>query len=930
MMKTPATESLNADLYTPANGSTAATITSAGVNAYGRLYHSVAMLLPDATVWLAGGNPTRGTYEPHVEVYQPPYLFQSNGSLATRPTITSAPATISYGNNFTVQTPNAANIASAVLVRNGSVTHAFGMDQRMVGMSFTAGSGSLTVTAPPNGNIAPPGYYMLFLLNTAGVPSVSTFVQIGTSSNPAPTVSSISPASGTINGGTGVSIMGTGFQNGATVAFGGTAATGVTVANSTTITATTPAHGAGATNVVVTNTDGQSGDLSGGYTYTSALGGGIGFTQSASGPSSLQASSPTAAATYPAPQMAGDLNVVAVGWADATSSVSSVTDSTGNIYTRAVGPTANGSIQQSIYYARNIAAGNNTVTATFNQSAAYPDIRILEYSGLDPNTPLDVTAAATGTGTGANSGTATTTSSNELLFGAGSTAGDFVGAGTGFNSRIINIFGNLAEDEAVTSTGSYRATAPNSAGNWVMQLATFRTSGEGGSNPAPTVSGISPTSGTTAGGTAVTITGTGFLAGATVSVGGTAATGVHVVTSTSITAVTPGHSAGAADVTVTNTDAQHGTLSQAFTYTSVSNPLPTVTAISPNKGSVSGGTAVTITGTGFQTGASVTFGGTLASIATMVNSTTLTATTPAHAAGAVSVVVTNTEEQSGTLANGYTYVASNPAPTVASIAPKTGPATGGTTVTITGAGFQTGATVTLGGNAASGVSVASAQSITATTPSHAAGTVNVVVSNSDGQSGTLANGFSYAAATSGLGLGVPAGDSSSATVSAGQTATYILSIGGAGSSGTAAFTCAGAPKGATCTGPTSQQFSASTPTTVNISVATTARTMGSLHTSGFKPAIWMWSLSMLGMVLLPTVRSSKRSAARYLRLAPLTLLLLLASCGGGGMGAGSTSANGGGSPQTNPNGTPAGTYTLNVTATSGTASQTATLTLIVQ
>ena len=320
--------------------------------------------------------------------------------------------------------------------------------------------------------------------------------------------------------------------------------------------------------------------------------------------------------------MTGDLNVVAVGWADATSSVSSVTDSTGNIYTRAVGPTANGSIQQSIYYARNIAAGNNTVTATFNQSAAYPDIRIVEYSGLDPNTPLDVTAAATGTGTSANSGAATTTSSNELLFGAGSTAGDFVGAGTGFNSRIINIFGNLAEDEAVTSTGSYRATAPNSAGNWVMQLATFRTSGEGGSNPAPTVSGISPTSGTTAGGTAVTITGTGFLAGATVSVGGTAATGVHVVTSTSITAVTPGHSAGAADVTVTNTDAQHGTLSQAFTYTSVSNPLPTVTAISPNKGSVSGGTAVTITGTGFQTGASVTFGGTLASIATMVNNST--------------------------------------------------------------------------------------------------------------------------------------------------------------------------------------------------------------------------------------------------------------------------------------------------------------------
>ena len=65
-----------------------------------------------------------------------------------------------------------------VLVRNGTVTHAFGMDQREVGMSFTAGSGTLTVTAPPDGNIAPPGYYMLFLLNNFDVPSVATFVRL--------------------------------------------------------------------------------------------------------------------------------------------------------------------------------------------------------------------------------------------------------------------------------------------------------------------------------------------------------------------------------------------------------------------------------------------------------------------------------------------------------------------------------------------------------------------------------------------------------------------------------------------------------------------------------------------------------------------------------------------------------------------------------
>jgi hypothetical protein len=144
--------SLNADLYDPSSNS----FSSAGANSFERLYHSVALLLPDATVWVAGGNPARGTYESHIEIYQPAYLFQSNGSLATRPSITSAPGSIGYGQQFTVQTPDAGDITSAVLVRYASSTHSFGMDQRMVGMSFTAGSGSLTITATPNGNIAPP------------------------------------------------------------------------------------------------------------------------------------------------------------------------------------------------------------------------------------------------------------------------------------------------------------------------------------------------------------------------------------------------------------------------------------------------------------------------------------------------------------------------------------------------------------------------------------------------------------------------------------------------------------------------------------------------------------------------------------------------------------------------------------------------------
>jgi hypothetical protein len=119
-----------------------------------------------------------------MEIYSPAYLFNADGSPATRPTITGVALTgIGYGSNFQVQTPDATTITSVALIRPGAPTHAFDMEQRLVQLSFTAGSGVLNVTAPPNSNIAPPGYYMLFLLNSAGVPSVAQFVQL----TPAPT-----------------------------------------------------------------------------------------------------------------------------------------------------------------------------------------------------------------------------------------------------------------------------------------------------------------------------------------------------------------------------------------------------------------------------------------------------------------------------------------------------------------------------------------------------------------------------------------------------------------------------------------------------------------------------------------------------------------------------------------------------------------------
>jgi uncharacterized membrane protein len=184
--------------------------------------------------------------------------------------------------------------------------------------------------------------------------------------------------------------------------------------------------------------------------------------------------------TYSAAQGAGDLNVVVVGWNDSTAAVSSVTDSKGNVYSRAVGPTAiSGTLSQSVYYAKNIvaaAAKANTVTVKFSTAATYPDIRIVEYSGADPNSPVDVTAAASGNSNSSNSGSATTTNPTDLIFGANIVTTITSGPGSGFTSRMITSpDGDIAEDRMVTSAGSYNAMAPLSSGAWIMQMVAFRT-----------------------------------------------------------------------------------------------------------------------------------------------------------------------------------------------------------------------------------------------------------------------------------------------------------------------------------------------------------------------------------------------------------------------------------------------------------------------
>ncbi|MCU0760900.1 MAG: PA14 domain-containing protein [Steroidobacteraceae bacterium] len=176
-----------ADIWNPDTGTW--TQGAAGVRA--RLYHSNALLMPDATVLVAGGGAPGPQVNTNAEIYYPPYLFDSNGQRAARPSIANAPATVQVGETFFADWSGANAIARVTLVRTGSGTHGWNMDQRFTELTFQVRGNRLAIQAPTRASDAPPGFYMLFAIDSAGVPSVAAMVQVGVAPHMNPAITPV-------------------------------------------------------------------------------------------------------------------------------------------------------------------------------------------------------------------------------------------------------------------------------------------------------------------------------------------------------------------------------------------------------------------------------------------------------------------------------------------------------------------------------------------------------------------------------------------------------------------------------------------------------------------------------------------------------------------------------------------------------------------
>jgi hypothetical protein len=363
--------------------------------------------------------------------------------------------------------------------------------------------------------------------------------------------------------------------------------------------------------------------------------------------------------------------------------------------------------------------------------------------------PVSNTGPVTITGISPNSGPA-----------AGGTPITITGTGFTGTEFVTFVNGALATNVVVVNDSTITATTPSGLpadGSLVFVTSPLGTSppvsptdvftwtaAPPPPGPVPTVTSLSPTTGPSAGGTSVSLKGTGFNGASQVLFGAVPASSFSVSSSTRITAVAPAEAAGAHDVTVTTANGTSPTVA-ADQFTSVAPPpviVPTVTRVSPTLGPLAGGTTVTLTGTGFTGATAVIVGGYPAKNVVVVSDTTITAKVPADTAGLHNIQVTTPSGTSPKVAaGGFTYEA---APTITSVSPSAGPTAGSTTVTLTGVNFTGATSVIFGGFPGKNVTVVNDTTITVISPPDSAGLHNIQVTTPGGTSAKVAlDGFTY-------------------------------------------------------------------------------------------------------------------------------------------------------------------------------------------